>query len=204
VRRLLLTGYDEAMSPIGDLTAPLMCDYAERYHLDFECSRDYPPGRDPMWRKVALVERALTQYDLVLWLDADTIITNAEKAWGGATNGVHISRDWGADARACDFSTCNFVAFQDSLPLWRLILSHESSREFTPFHEQGAYRDFFAEHQWVRDMTHVHPRKHFNAVPNEIPGVVEPWESGDWLCHLTNLPNLERVGLFHEIMERTR
>lgn len=205
MRKLLLTGYDAAMSSVGDLTAPLMCEYAERHHLDFQCRTDYPPDRDPMWRKVDFVIEALADaYDAVMWLDADTIVTNPAKAWQGKPHGVHMSRDWGADARVSDMSTCNFVAFTDSLPLWRLIVSHASSREFALFHEQGAMRDFHAEHQWVRDIVHVHPRRAFNAVPAEIQGAVEPWQAGDWLCHMTNLPNADRAGLFHKIMERIR
>lgn len=204
MRKLLLTGHDDAMAPVGNLTTPLMCEYAERHHFDFECSRDYPADRDPMWRKVTLVEAALTKYDMVMWLDADTIITNPAKVWGGATNGVHMSRDWGTDARVADMSTCNFATFPDSLPLWRLIASHASSREFAPFHEQGALRDFYAEHQWVRDLVHVHPRRAFNAVPPEIEGIVEPWQVGDWICHMTNIPNTERVDLFHKIVRQIR
>lgn len=204
MKSVLLTGYDDAMRTIGDMTSPLMERYAETWHMDFQCCRDYPPERHPMWYKVELVIEAFHDgYDRILWLDADTIITNqfCSKVMHA---GLHISRDWGEDASETDMSTCNFVAFKDTLPLWCLIASHHSNREFGQFHEQGAMRDFYKEHQWVRDMTTVYPRRVFNAVPQEVgPGIVEPWQKGDWLCHLTNIPNDRRVKLFKKITRRT-
>lgn len=206
LRTLLLTGFDKAMEPIGRLTAPLMADYANRHGFDFHCTRNFDPGSAPYWQKIWDIAHFLKTYpcDRIMWLDADQVITNPEWAppW---QRGFHASMDWGTDAvHAEDFSACGMVICADMMPLiHRTVLSY-SQFEHADFPEQTALRHFKKEGpdhvaSWMR----THPRRTFNAVPIELcPTAPEPWQPGDFSCHLTHVTVPERVAMFHQIQAR--
>lgn len=201
MKGLVLAAYDDAMAPIGDLTAPLMDEYARRHYLDFRCIRDFDPEILPYWQSVREVRAALAEgRPFVLWIDADAIITNPARFPRGRKSGLHLSRDWGADASETDFSCGNYLAWADSEPLWAELEARYERFADNGLFEQSCLREMYAELPWVRDLVHVHRRRTYNAVPIEVHETVqEPWQPGDWLCHLTMMSMPERVALFHRM-----
>lgn len=199
--RLLLTGYDDAMQSIGDLTAPLMRDYAHRHGLDFRCIRGFDADTAPSWQKIKHIRQAYRDgYEAVLWLDADTLITDPKRKPPLEFFGLHVSLDWGADACPTDFSLGNFLAGADTDPLWAEAEKRADRFGNGSYWEQGCVREMFHELPWVAEMVYIYARRFWNAVPGQVhPSVVDPWEPGDWLCHLTMLSMPRRVELFHEI-----
>ena len=201
---LILTGYDDKMKELGDLTAPRMAAYAERHGFDFLCVRDYPAGVPAYWQKMHDVVHAFDKgYTRVIWLDADQIVTNPEFV-PGHTVGFHASLDWGQDATEdSHFSMCAFVACPDSRYLFEWVLAHRDEYLYGAFPEQTPMRHLYASSAENRRVMTIHPRCVFNAVPIEVhPTVVSPWHPGCWLCHLTMVPLPERVRLFHLISGR--
>ena len=206
---ILLTGYDDNMAEIGELTSARMRVYAERHGLGFECVRDYHDRTHPSWQKAGHIIKVMEDslFDRVLWLDADTVITNMDTPPPTHQLGLHVSRDWGSDSTEPNsFSLGNFLACVDSVRLWADLDFHEFIWGNKPLWEQSCIRQLWEDNEWVRNLIKVHPRRVFNAVPGDMVGpediseVMEPWEPGDWLCHLTWMPNEERVRRFHELV----
>lgn len=204
---LLLTGFNSAQAPLGELTAPLMESYAKRHRLGFRCVRFEAQGKEAYWQKIIETLRAFDEgFDRVFWLDADQAITNPEVPPPAFYEGYDpyiflASRDWGNDAGEEDFSMCAYMAHPASYGMFEWV--NERHDEFIngDFPEQTPMR-LIAQRN--RRMVQVKERKRFNAVPDEVsPGnVVEPWQPGDFAAHLTMLPVEERVALFHKIMAR--
>lgn len=198
MKTLLLTGYDNKMKELGDLTSPLMLSYASKHGMDFRCVRNFFHDEPAYWQKIPDVIMAFQEgYDKVIYMDADIVITNPEytPSW---EDGFHASRDWGADATGPEcFSMCCFVAGKDSLSLFEWIQDNKDKYINVPFPEQTPMRELYKTN---KGLMVIHDRKVLNSVPIEVHETVqEPWEIGDWVCHLTMIPFSDRVKLFHKI-----
>lgn len=195
---LVLTAYDDRFEPLGRLTTPDKEKYAALHKCDFKLARSRPKGLAPLWWKQYLVADALAEYGAVIWMDADMMITNPEVDLEGLADGIHLSKDWGEDATEDGHFSCGayFASFQ-ALEVFDHCEIYQDRHPNAPFGDQDALRDSY---RILPDLFRIHPRRMFNAVPIEVhPSVVEPWQPGDFLCHLTMLPLADRVDLFHEI-----
>jgi hypothetical protein len=202
MKTLLLTGYDEAMKPLGDLTAPLMLAYASRHGMDFKCVRNYPANIPAYWHKMTVIVEAFDEgYDRVFWCDADQKIMNFDfyPTW---ETGFHASLDWGADAAdASFFSMCAFIACRETRFLFQWVLDREIDFINVDFPEQTPMRHLFRNSPRAQGVMATEGRRVFNAVPIQIsPHVVDPYQPGDFAAHLTHLPIGDRVRIFHEIV----
>lgn len=196
---LLLTGYNERFEPLGSLTTPLMELYAARHGYQFQCFRDYPASVPPLWTKLLIVRESLKEFQRVIWMDADIMITNQTFRLDDAMSGIHVSQDWGPDALEPGHFSCGaYAACQDALGVFNWACIFQDRYANSPFGDQDALRGYYESNRG--HMIHVHPRRYFNAVPSEVSEhVVDPWKKGDWLAHLTMIPLADRVGLFHKI-----
>lgn len=209
---LLLTGYDDNLKEIGDITSRVMADYATKHGIDFLRVRQYDCNLHPSWQKSEHVTRQLKAgYDRVIWLDADTVITNFDvepfnRAWSAP---VHVSRDWGIDAtEEHHFSMGNFVTNRDkrglSLAFWEGELPlHRSKWAHEPLWEQSACQEFMCMNETAKSIFFLHNRRTFNAVHASLaPSAPEPWQPGDWLCHLTGeeIANEKRMKVLRELL----
>lgn len=228
MRTCLFTGFNAAYAPLADLTVPLMRDYASRHDYGFDCYQTYslPVNYLPLdipnriyWTGVAgaLAKLGSGDYNRVIYLDVDQVITNPDIPLDVPRIGFHISRDWGADAtEPWHVSMCGFMAHRDAVPIFRECLSMEPEWRDKPFPEQGPMRELIrrkpgslltvgksAEDNVEGALFNIHPRRFLNAVPKEVhESVQEPWRPGDFAAHLTNLPLDKRIELFHEIKKQ--
>lgn len=204
MKTLVLTAYDDAFAPLGDITSPIMDRYATRHGCDFRLRRARPLYTPPLWWKLQLVTEALVEgYHQVFWLDADMLITNPEIEIRGLREGIHFSRDWGVDATEDGHFSCGaYVASWQCLEIFSWCNFYEGKYIRSPFGDQDALRGAYQSGEFT-DLFRFHPRRDFNAVPIEVhPSVVEPWQPGDFLCHLTMIPLAERVALAHKILSQ--
>lgn len=211
MKTALVTGYEDSHIPIGELTTPLMKKYAEKHGFDFLCSRTIPDGittSPSYWLPITEALRALKcGYDRVIQLDADQLITNPNYVPPFKT-GFHASRDWGSDAvDDTFFSCCGWVAGKQSIPLLEWVVENEANYgdEFPAQKPlQNFYRMFFPS--WM----FIHPRRVFNSVPVEVSEhfkefeLVDPWQKGDWLCHVTGVDIETKVEIIKLIIEREK
>lgn len=201
MRTQLCTGFDSNMKRIGRLTSRLISEYADKNGFDFLCCHSSPDGLLPNWICIcAAISAFRAKYDRFIWIEADQVVTNMHYKIQELSPGIHISRDWGPDAEDADFSTCAFIAFPDSLPIFEMLLDMEPEWRDKPFPCQAPMRHLRKTNAEAKNTIHVHPRRFLNAVPRQVDKhVVEPWHEGDWLCHLTNSSQTQRVKLFMEV-----
>lgn len=206
---LILTGYDDAFAEIGDVTTPGKKAYAERYGYAFECVRDYPADVHPSWHKLKMLQDRIDHYAAVVWFDADTVITNPEINVMDLAAGTILtaSQDWCApanehpeDAKGINFG--NFIlrrTYVDA-PYWataqhwlRMAANHTHyAKQSHCCWEQDAVLKCMREDAWFNSQVTRLQRRTLNAVHPEckLPSITapDPWQSGDFLIHLTNVP----------------
>lgn len=205
MKTLLYTGHDDAYAPLAAITVPRMHDYAHKHGMDFMLHLkpiiDVPNGI--YWTGVCGALKSFSEgYDAAMYLDVDQLITNFNPVWPPMAGGFHVSKDWGEDATdPFQFSACGFIAYkQDCVGLFRHILALEPEWRDKPFPEQGPMQ--YAAKRFS-DNVHIHPRKVFNCVPDQVcPGKVpEPWTKGDWCAHLTMVDLPRRIEIAKEILD---
>lgn len=196
MKTLVLTGYDDAYAPLGDLTAPRMLAYASDHNYDFQCFRDCPSGIESSWHKIEMVLNALTYYERVFWIDADIMITNPTISHD-YRNGFFASLDWGVDAtRSEHFSAGAFVICRDTGQMLAEVMRQHEHCVSLGMWEQQPMRELYQRYE---HSMHILPRRTLNAVAPEVhPSAPEPWQPGDWAVHFTMLPIADRVDLFRK------
>lgn len=189
---LVLTAWTQNMSSVVEVTATTKKEYAQRHGYKFSNILLEPkPNEYPAWSKVGIIFDILPTVDRLLWIDADAFITNPEISLEKIPHGPGLtaSRDWGIDAALHDFSTAGLILTPHALPIFELALK-KTDWANRPLWDQNALREASSS---FRSLTMVISRRTLNAVPQELlPFAVEPWQEGDFLCHLTNTSNPQR------------
>lgn len=73
----ILSLYTDAHAPLNAITAPLKQSYADRWGYTFiNHIGTLDETRPPSWSKIPLIQRHLTDFDWVYWIDADAMIMN--------------------------------------------------------------------------------------------------------------------------------
>lgn len=212
---LVFTAFDKAYARLAEITVPRMRDYAFRHGYRFvaymEPLADIPNAI--YWSGVLGAAPNLENFDRVMYLDVDQLITNPKLSIDDlipfSTTGFHASMDWGNDAiEPWQFSMCGWVAHKDCIPLFEQVYFMEPAWRDKPFPEQGPFQEAIKQRilSGVGLITTVHPRRTFNAVPEQVcPGnVPEPWTEDCFSCHLTMLSIDDRIKLAKEIYETTK
>lgn len=206
MKTLVLTGADAAMAAVADLTSANHRAYALRHGYEFERVTEYPTGCHPSWHKLELIRDRLPKYERILWLDADSVVTNPTvkiEDIAGEFMGLTVSKDWtypSPEDEIKHFSLGNFIFAncQQSAEVLRLA-SLRTEWMNQPLWEQQAIQEEYRANPEIRDSVQILPRHRLNSVPatRDTTGP-EPWRPGDFLCHMTYLPNETRVAMFPE------
>ena len=206
-RILILTGYDDAFAEIGDLTTPIKAAYAQRHGYEFRCVRDYEPGTHPSWQKLRLMKGMLPRHDWIFWMDADGVVTNAERSVEEyvlgdercAGKSLIASLDWAGPSpwNAGHFlirNTPGMLRFLEAC-LW-----HEPKWGNCAFWDQSAMQ----EHIRPEDLA-VLPRRMLMAVPRACRDAApEPWEPGDFIAHCTMDDQTARLEIVRGLVAAAR
>lgn len=217
---LVLSGYDDAMAPIGDRCTVTHKAYAERHGYAHEVVREYLPTSHPSHQKIRLLKERIDKFDAILWLDADTVVTfhglRIEDAFGMDGNIMDISVDWCAPPEDDDpfpittsYVSCgNFILWNTPdtarfIAEWEAASLPYATRNLCCW-EQDGLRAAMKQSEWFNKKVERWHRCAFNAVhptccnrnfPNGAP---KPWKPGDFLLHLTNVDRaaiLDTLGL---------
>ena len=180
------------MEAVVGITSATKADYARKHDYDYVNHLiERKPGQYPAWAKLELLLHFLPTVDRLLWIDADSFVTNSEITLEQIPHidGITASRDWAVDAGMSDFSSSGMIITQRALPLIELA-SRKTHWANYPLWDQNALREAARD---FKTLLHVLPRRTLNAVPQELhPWAMEPWQEGDFLCHLTNKSNEDR------------
>lgn len=199
--KLVLTGCSESMLPVGNLTSQIAHRYAEYHGYDFEMvdPKEFIGDGHPSWHKLRLVNDRLQRYHSVLWLDADVVITNPFIGIENRTAsfGLTVSTDWSVPESndIAYFSTGCYV-ITNCVGSFEFLRGAMARKEWQSkiFWDQSAMQEEYRENESIRSFVHIVPRRELNAVP-AFPNmkVEEPWQPGDFVAHLTNRSNEERI-----------
>lgn len=203
---LVLTGADSFMTPVANLTSSNHRAYALRHGYDFERVSEYPADCHPSWHKLALLRERLPKYDAILWLDADSVITcpSTRVQSFGNRPGLTVSADWThptLEDAIKHFSLGNFI-FTNCPGSFEILEKASLRTEWKnqPLWEQQAIQEEYRANPDIRQHVHILPRRALNAVPaTEKTTGPEPWQPGDFLCHMTFQSNESRVAMFPQL-----
>lgn len=214
MRTILYTCFNDAYAPLAAITVPRLAEYAERHGMDFTCFRGPFVDDDVYWCKFDKAPELLGEYERIIWMDVDQLVTNFTVTPALPGFGFHVSKDWGEDAVGpFDVSACGIVMHLDCRQLLDGILHLKQDSKGKPFPEQSPMRAVIKQvgdgvpmrpnAEGCTGMINIHQRNPFNSVPEQVcPGKVpDPWIPGDWCAHITMVPVERRVEIAKEILE---
>jgi hypothetical protein len=213
---LVLTGSDEPMWGVLDETIPSKQKYVKERGYDLMVVRSFPGDKECRleerhigFQRAALAFKLLKFYDAVMWIDADSVITNTSYKIEDFIRGNECyiaSYDW---MHYNSFSTGNFIVRRTPNVQNFFNLFLQVSR----IHLEGIGADQSTFNQIYRDMPDqrenfgILDHRYLNAVPsflvetqtwkndNNRTGIVAPWTSDCFLAHFTGTDNQERIEL---------
>ena len=205
MKTVVLTAWTENMEAVVEITSATKVDYARKHGYEYIGTLlEKRPNEYPAWAKVRLLLDVLPTVDRLLWIDADAFISNPEISLSNIQHidGLTASRDWGVDASPCDFSSAGMIITRKALPLIEAA-AKKTQWANVPLWDQNALREASLE---FKSLLHVLPRRILNAVPQELlPLAMEPWQEGDFICHLTNTSNEgRRAFLDHYFLKKAQ
>jgi hypothetical protein len=229
---LLLTGSDSNMWEVLDLTIPSKCRYVNKYGYDlmikktFQEFTEYDFSKDRMQMRYIGFSRLLNaflmleHYDVVMWIDGDSIITNPDLSIEHFINDdqcFYASYDWACseDSKTgrTSFSTGNFI-LQRTKNISELYNAfYQASRRFLDDEgaEQSTLNYVYNTDYSLRNSFKILDQHYLNAVPDSIletkvwssdPNrsgitktmpIVNPWTPDSFLAHLTGCTNQDRI-----------
>ena len=74
--------YDDTIKNYGELTYEINKKYCEKYNLDIIVSNEKKyENRPPAWEKLPLLLEHISNYDYVIWIDADAFFYSDAKKY---------------------------------------------------------------------------------------------------------------------------
>ena len=216
MKTLILTGSDQSMMGVLDLTLPSKQEYCKNHNYDLLSLRSFAADTECNFSsthvgflRAVMAFKQLRFYDNVMWIDADSIITNMDyKIEDFIQNDACFiaSYDW---MHFNSFSTGNFIVRKtnDTQDLFNRFLAASRYRLNDIMAEQGTLNQIYNELDSNKKMFNILPHKFLNSVPeflvdtdtwrndNNRSGIVKPWTPDCFLAHLTGLSTAERINI---------
>lgn len=214
MKTLILTGSDNNMMDVLNLTLPSKQNYCKKHNYDLLALRSFSADTECNFTsthvgflRAVMAFKQLRFYDNVMWIDADSIITNSDyKIEDFILNEACFiaSYDW---MHFNSFSTGNFIIRKtvNTQELFNRFLVVSQFRLNDIMAEQGTLNQIYRESDSFRKLFNILPHNYLNAVPdflvttdtwrndNNRRGIVRPWTPDCFLAHLTGLSAAERV-----------
>ena len=207
---------DFTMEEVFDLTLPSKVNYAKKHGYDILALRSFGTDQNNVFThtdlgflRVLKTFDMLKHYDIVMWVDADSIITN---------DNFSID-DFQLDDDHCFYASWDWTG-KSSFSTGNFIIKNAPSTEqmFKAFLSVGKYvKD---SKQWGWEQTTMNmilnstslgkhikllDHKYLNSIPgknilgsiwsSDRPEPKFPWSNESFLVHLTGISNTERINL---------
>ncbi len=230
MKGIVITSFPPSWKELADITTATHKRWALRHGYAYyaDCSDVSAPARSPEWGKGAdgyiplrgfikldlmlhflNPESCREQYDRVIWLDADLMITNDNippSRWTDATDaGVIVPFDFNSH------NATVMIAQNTKLVYDFLWASNNAGRTMFLKHdwaEMWAMREFslmppytnILHHVSIKELCALLPGVYLPALPARVSAGYE-WEQGDFACHLAALPLARRIELAKSFKE---
>jgi hypothetical protein len=222
MKTLIITAFDKNIEKFANVCNVSKEEYCKKWGLTFISHeiRDIEETH-PAWQKLQILidHINLNQYDYIVWLDSDIIITNYNfdiRTLFDDKYALIFPEDWhapeGYDPKGRLFSSCSIII--NCKTSFSLEILNESNKltEFKNYGcwDQSALFTVINGNEHYNDLVHRVPRRILNAVDPLVgtidkgrPKATEPWQPGDFLVHLTGLGDYElnRMPLVKYYME---
>lgn len=202
---LIVTAHD------GNLDFAPICEaswseFARRHGYDFTVRKFTPQSAGnghPSWQKLPLLASLIeaNAHDWILWADTDTVVTNYlasfdQWRWTPLTYKgkavdlgawLLVSKDWN-DYSPWSAGVLLIQSCQDALAFFREAETHKQFRDGGTWDQDAMHEVWRAKPQGIQ----ILPRRVIQSVPRDVVQATEPWEVGDFICHVTGIPNAQK------------
>lgn len=203
---------DNPMEDLYNLTLPSKEKYARKHGYDFLSIRNF--GCDTSNRldghlgklRVYRAFRLLNEYDVVMWIDADSLITNPEcgiEHFGiNDSHCFYASWDW---PWKNSFSTGNFIINRNQHAETLFRIFYDVSPHFPD--EQRTLNAMCAQNTMgIRSQMNIMDHGFLGAIPSmemyqNVGAWMDrqpppyPWKKGEFLVHVTGITNRGRIAI---------
>ena len=227
---LVLTGSNETMYDVLDLTITSKRKYTQQHGYDLLVKRFFQDHPEYGYQannigigfsRVLFAFQMLEHYDVVMWLDADSIVTNTNLPIEHFIEGPEsffASYDWLSHKNGgpghTGFSTGNFIIKRtDNTPTLYSAFFQESQRFLEDHGADQTTLNYIHNNTSLRSEFAILDHSFLNAVPELITttndwssdpkrsgptkthSIVHPWTQDCFLMHLTGCSNEDRIQL---------
>lgn len=236
---LVLTGSDDSMHSVLDLTIPSKQRYVQKHGYDLLIRRSFPaiPEAGFMdnvigigFLRTLMVFQMLEHYDVVMWIDGDSIITNDDIPIDDfliGDHGFYASWDWLSHANGgpghTGFSSGNFVVrrtanteklFNAFINVSRHFLQDEGADQVTlntiyNVAEIGLQQEFkILGHSFLNAVpefmveTSTWKADPKRSGPTRSHIIVSPWNEDCFLAHLTGCTTEDRIMILQTYLKK--
>lgn len=202
---LVLMAHDGALN-FSSFAETSYSEYAKRHGYDYRCQKLTTPetgGPHPSWQKLAIIRKAIENdlYDWIFWVDTDSVVTNHAKAVDDIISiettrrpavWMIVSRDWGEGGSPWSAGVMLIKSCPSAI---KFLGESEKQTQFmdSGCWDQSAMQRVCKENPVLNNWIEILPRRILQSVPKECSdGVVSPWSPGDFICHVTGIPNSQK------------
>lgn len=212
---------DNTYEEVFETTLPSKIRYAKKYGYDLLCLRSFGTAPNTGFKDTNIgLLRALRSfemlynYDVVMWIDADSLITNDSISINDFglddNNCLYASYDWPNWAKpTSSFTTGNFILKKNKL--WKTLFDSfllEGKRFTEGYGEELSALNWIYKNTDIKKIIKILDPKYLNSVPSlladrrlkmygDITSEESIWNHSHFLCHLTGLPNKIRLQLLN-------
>jgi hypothetical protein len=172
-----------------EISFPNIKQYCNKWGYNFFLSDKSicPDDYHPSWNTIYLAKGLLdaNDYDYVVWIDDDILITDMEKPLTDfIVDGKLIIFQQDTQSKQF-YGNCGFVIFKkESLPILETIIEKSQSSIYKSKHpwEQGEVNNYYKK---CRELFYLHPMRTLQSYSQDC-GVWAnggKWEQGDFSCH---------------------
>jgi hypothetical protein len=209
MKTLIVTGSDENMYSVLNLTLQSKLEYTNKHNYDFLIVKNWTNITKQNIKngigvlRVALCFEHLQNYDVVVWLDGDSIVTNSNikiEDIVSEDGAFYASYDWAVGVRT--FSTGNFILKKHDKTQILYDVFLQTSNLFPE--EQQTLRHIYNTDSTLHKVMKIVPRKYLGSVPKIQESlsswigrghIEEPWNSECFIAHLTGITHQERIDI---------
>lgn len=198
---LILTAYDNHIQALGEACDISKKEYSEKWGFSFISQKiNKIEGTHSSWQKLqVLIDHInLNQYDYIVWLDSDIIITNYNfdiRTLFDDNYALIFPEDWCAgpvyDPKTNFFSACAIIINCKNSDALKIISEANTDTYYrnSGCWDQSAFQSLLGRKPNLNAKVHRLPKNILNAVDREAEfrNGMYVWQHGDFLVHLTGL-----------------
>ena len=226
-RVLLLTGTtdrlrqanetDNTMEEVFDMTLPSKQRYVKRHGYDLLSLRSFATDKNNRFSddevgylRMLRSFEMLEYYDIVMWIDADSIITNDQFSvndfYIDNDHSFYASWDWTGKRT---FSTGNFIIqntkntnrlYEEFLKVSKYVQNNNlwgwEQTTMNIIYNTTALREDIKilDHKFLGS---IPSKELFRGIWDGRPDPPHPWTKDSFLCHITGVPNMNRIDVLN-------